>query len=85
MASANSYLQTASQHLQQALEHQTQGNHAQATKSISSAKAALEKASNTKPDPIANPTGAIGAQASNGQQPRAAAEEMATRLFKPRR
>jgi hypothetical protein len=80
MSSANSFLQTASQKIGEALDHQTQGNHGSAKKAMQSAAAAIAAAK----DPTAVATQLTGAQTSNGQQPRAiTAEEMATRLFRP--
>jgi hypothetical protein len=78
MSSANSFLQTASQKLQEALDHQTQGNHGSAKKSMQSAAAAIAAAK----DPTASATQLTGAQASNGQQPRDfSAAAIAKRLF----
>lgn len=68
MGAAANELQTAQGH------HDAIGDsHREVGRRLNSAKRALEKAAgnvDTTGDSVANPTGAMGAQASNGQQPR---------------
>jgi hypothetical protein len=81
-----SALTEVSSHLAQAIDHHDAGRPGSARRSIKAAQAcvarAIKEAPQDAPDPIANPTGAMGAQTSDGQQPRAiTAEDLAKRFF----
>jgi hypothetical protein len=83
-----SALKEASSHLAKALDHHDNKRPGSARRSIKAAQEcvnrAIKEAPQDAPDAIANPTGATGAQTSNGQQSHAiTAESMATRLFAP--
>jgi hypothetical protein len=82
----SSALKEAASHLAKAIDHHDAGRPGSTRRCIKSAQdcvaRAMKEAPTEAPDPIANPTGATGAQTSDGQQPRAVtAEDMATRLF----
>lgn len=81
-----SALTEASSHLAQAIDHHDARRPGSARRSIKAAQACVDRAiaeAPTKaPDAIANPTGAQGAQTSNGPQPRNfSAEDLAKRFF----
>lgn len=68
------HLEEANRHLDAAIQHHEDGSYHAARYRIGKAKNAVESALGealSAPDATVNPTGATGAQTSNGQQPRA--------------
>lgn len=77
-------LEEATDHLDRALEHHSNGRHGAVKRAVQAAQGCIDRALKAlKPeshDPVANPTAAQGAQVSNGQSPRAyTAEEIRRR------
>lgn len=90
LARARKHARTIGRHLSDALDahasgdHETVAQHLRAAQSahawLGSAHADIESEIEDGIDPIANPTGAMGAQTSDGQQPRSfSAEEIRAR------
>ena len=81
------HLEEAHRHLEAAIQHHEDGSFHAARYRIGKAQGEIEGALGAElssPDATTNPTGAQGAQTSDGHAPRSA-EEWARRLFSPER
>ena len=81
------HLEEAHRHLEAAIQHHEDGSFHAARYRLGKAKSEVEGALGAElssPDANTNPTGAQGAQTSDGHEPRSAAD-WARRLFSPER
>ena len=81
------HLEEAHRHLEAAIQHHEEGSFHAARYRVGKAQDEIEGALGAEllsPDAATNPTGAQGAQTSDGHAPRSAAE-WARRLFSPER
>ncbi|MHB1871749.1 MAG: hypothetical protein ACYCT1_12990 [Steroidobacteraceae bacterium] len=87
MSKIREHLEEANRHLDAAIQHHDEGSHHAARYRIGQAKKSVTDALGAElasPDAAANPTGAAGAQTSDGHAPRSV-EAIAARLFAPGR